>query len=165
MPSVPNTTTLSWAPAAFDGFDHAQRHAVIVGVEADQVRVLLQDRRSRIVGDLTVPIAGDAGNHGELAAFRDRLGEPLGALPGSEDAGLAFDHRNLAALRTVLQEPLGNAYAVVALDIADIVPDARDHRVIDVDDGMPAASADFQGRLEVGIGLRREQRGHRSPAR
>ena len=61
--------------------------------------------------------------------------------------------------RPVLQKPLGDAHAVVALDIADIVPDARDHRVIDVDDRNPLGLGDFQGRLEVGVGLGREQEG------
>ena len=81
-----------------------------------------------VVGELSVPVAGNAGDDLELARRRDRRLEAVGALRRRIDAGLPFDHGHFAALRPVREEPLGDAHAVIALDIADIVNGHRNDR-------------------------------------
>src|SRR3984957_4606242 len=69
------------------GFDDAQRHGVVVAIEADEIRVLLENCRRRIVGELSVPVARNACHDLELvSAARDRRLEAVGALSRCIDA-------------------------------------------------------------------------------
>ena len=70
--------------------DDAERHGVIRGIQADEIRVRLQNVRRRIERSLLVPVRGLAGHDLEIPGRLDRLLETFLAIEPRLVPGLSL---------------------------------------------------------------------------